>query len=252
MATTRKPIKKTKKPPTPKKSEGVKVYEGVECYLTPKQREYCKNFVVNGGIKAKALREAGLGPGYAWTPAFKNNKYIPIYIEQLRKEFLEMGGETPEDSDSYADYLKKVGSKLILKRHMDIINFRFNRAAKWDKSGLDIIDSDLLSPEDLAAIKEVTIEKTEYGGRNPRTTIKARVIPYDANTSMKEVREMLGIDFKKDQDSAFILDQLKNMLANQKKEGIFPTMPTPETDPTLLATNKEEEGQEAMSEITRH
>jgi len=250
MATERKPIKKTKKPPTPK--EEMKVYEGVECNLTPKQRKYCKNLAVNGGNMAKAARDAGLSGKYPYTKSCKANVYIPIYVEKLKREFLEMGGEAPEDSDSYADYLKKVGSKLILKRHMDIINFRFNRAANWNKDGLDIIDSNLLSVEDLAAIKEVTIERTEYGGKNPRTTFKARVIPYDANTSMKEVREMLGIDFKKDQDSMFILDQLKNMLSDQKKSGIFPTLPTPETDPTLLITKEEEEAQVPMSDVTRH
>lgn len=250
MATERKPIKK-KKPPTPKKKTGeTKVYEGVECYLTPKQRKFCKNFVVNGGIKAKALREAGYGANYAYSPTFKNNKYIPLYIEQLRKEFIEFGEEGVEDSESYADFIKKSASKLILKRHIDVINFRFNRAAKWNKEGLEIFDSETLSPEDLAAIKEVTIEKTEYGGRNPRTTIKARVVPYDANVSMKEVREMLGIDFKKDQDTTYILDQLKNMLANQKKSGIFPTLPTPETDPSLLKVSEEETV--SVSEMTKH
>lgn len=250
MTTQRKPTKKpTKKPPTPKDKK-VKVYEGVECYLSPKAILYCKNVVANGGNKMKALRDAGLSKSYTMSKSFKKNTYIPIYIEQLRKEFLEYDNGEGDTSESYVDHIKKNIGRVILKRLVDTVNFRLDRVQRWDNKELEIFPSEDLSPEDIAAIKGITYEKTEFHGKNPRTTFKLKVDVYDANQAMKEIRDMVGLDYKKDQDSTYLLEQLKTMLVDQKREKIFPTMPNPETDPSLLKTDDGEET--SVSDMTKH
>ena len=255
MATERKPIRK-KKPPTLKKEMGeIKTYEGVECNLTPKVVMFCKNFVVNGGNKSKAARDAGLGKQYPFSKAFKNNKYIPIYIQQLRKEILEFGGEVDDNeiSENYVEHIRKHIIKSSLKRIVNVANFNVHRIiAKRDNKGIEYLPDDQISPEDHAAIANWTVETTEYGGKNPRKTTKIKPEIYDSMKAIESLQKLMGMDFKKGQDAEYLLDQLKNMLANQKKEGIFPTLPTPETDPTLLITKEEEEGQVSMSEVTKH
>ena len=253
MATTRKPIKKTKKPPTPK--EDVKVYEGVECNLTPRVAIYCRNLAVNGGNKSKAARDAGLSKGYPGSRACKNNKYIPIYLEQLRKEIIEVGGNFDENdtSENYVEHIRKCIVKSTLKRIVNVANFNVHRIIKTrDNNGIEYLPDDQISPEDHAAIANWTVETTEYGGKNPRKTTKIKPEIYDSMKAIESLQKLMGMDFKKGQDAEYLLDQLKNMLSDQKKAGIFPTMPTPETEPALLLTKEEEEGQECMSDVTRH
>jgi hypothetical protein len=236
-----------KKPPTIKT-----VYEGVECYLSPKQIQYCKNVLANGGNRAKAARDSGYSSNYPYSKGFKDNKYIPLYMEKLRRDFMEFGAEDGSNSETYVDHIKKNIGRIVLKRLVDIANFRQNRVQKWGTKGeTEYIPDDEISPEDMAAIKGITSETTEFFGKNPRKTVKMKIEVYSATDAIKEIRDMIGLDFKKDQDSMYLIDQLKNMLVNQKKEGIFPTMPTPETDPTIMQI-QEEEDQIPMSEVTRH
>jgi hypothetical protein len=255
MAIERKPIKKIKKPPTLKNKTGeLDTYDGVECNLSPRVLLFCKNLVVNGGNKSKAARDAGLGKGYTCSKSFKNNKYIPIYVDKLRKEILEFGGEIDDNeiSENYVEHIRKHIIKSSLKRIVNVANFNIHRIiAKRDSNGIEYLPDDQISPEDHAAIANWTVEITEYGGKNPRKTTKIKPDIYDAMKAIETLQKSMGVDFKKGQDADYLLDQLKNMLANQKKEGIFPTLPTPETDPTLLVT-KEEEGQIPMSEVTKH
>jgi hypothetical protein len=255
MTTERKPIKKTKKPPTPKTKAGVQVYDGVECNLSPRAAMYCRNLVVNGGNKAKAARDAGLSKGYGNSRACKENKYIPIYIEQLRKEILEVGGSFDENdtSENYVEHIRKCIVKSTLKRIVNVANFNVHRIIKArDNNGIEYLPDDQISPEDHAAIANWTVETTEYGGKNPRKTTKIKPEIYDSMKAIESLQKLMGMDFKKGQDAEYLLDQIKNMLSDQKKSGIFPTMPTPETEPTLLLTKEEEEGQVPMSDVTRH
>ena len=246
MTAQRKP---TKKPPTPKDKKQ-KVYERVECYLSPKVIQYCKNLVANGGNKQKALREAGLNKNYNNSKTYKKNIHIPKYIEQLKNEFLEYDNGEGRDSDTYVDHIKKNIGKVILKRLVDTVNFRLDRVQRWDNTELEIYPSEDLSPEDISAIKSITYEKTEFHGKNPRTTFKMKIDAYDANQAMKEIRDMVGLDFKKDQDSTYLIEQLKTMLVDQKREKIFPTMPNPETDPSLL--NPDDGEETSVSDMTKH
>jgi septum formation topological specificity factor MinE len=255
MTTERKPIKKTKKPPTPKDKGEVRSYAGVECNLSPRVVKYCKNLIVNGGIKAKAARDAGLASTYPYSDSYKRNKYIPIYLEQLRKEILEFGGNVDdnETSENYVEHIRKHIGRNLLKRYVDIANFNVRRIIKTrDKNGIEYLPDDQISPEDHAAIANWTVETTEYGGKNPRKTTKIKPEIYDSMKAMESLQKLIGIDYKKGQDAEYLIDQLKNMLVDQKKTGIFPTMPTPETEPALLLTKEEEEGQVPMSDVTRH
>ena len=244
-------LKPKKKAGKPLGSIRVQVQDGVECYLSPKIIAYCKNLVTNGGNKSKAARDAGFSSSFLYSPYFKKNKYIPMYIEKLQEDFLCIGMGEEESAESYVDHIKSSAGKLILKRLVDITNARLSRIQTWSNNGIDIIPSQQLSPEDDAAIESITIEKTEFHGKNPRTTIKITTKLYDAMKAMKEIREMVGINYTKDQDMASAMDQIKDMLVKQKAAGIFPTAPTPETDPSLLL-KQEEEGQIPMSDITRH
>ena len=228
----------------------VQVQEGVECYLTPKTILYCKNFVYNGGNKAKAARDSGLSNNFPHSKYLKNHKYIPMYIEKLKTDLIVTGEDEEITSDSYVDHIKSNVGKLVVKRYADIINCRADRIYSWGPDGIILFDSESLSPEDAAAIETVSVEKTEFLGRNPRTTTKMSVKLYSPLVAMEKLTSLLGINFSKDQDAAYAAEQLKDMLVKQKAAGILPSAPTPETDPTLLMTT--EEDQDSMSNVTKH
>jgi hypothetical protein len=253
MVTERKPIRK-KKPPTLKgKTAEVPVYEGVECNLSPRAAMYCRNLVVNGGNKSKAARDAGLGKGYPGSKSCKNNKYIPIYIEKLRNELMEFGGSVDENetSENYIEHIRKFVGRNLLKIYVDVMNFKVHRiVAKRDNNGIEYLPDDQISPEDHNAIANWTVETTEYGGKNPRKTTKIKPEIHPKLKAMESLQSILGIDFKKGQEAEYWMNQFKNFLVNQEKQGIFPTLPTPETNPSLLLTKEEEEI--SMSDVTKH
>jgi hypothetical protein len=255
--------KKVTKPPTPKKKKAKKyktlkragskrivISDTVDCYLTPKAIKYCHNFVSNGGNKTKAGRDAGFLPNYVFSKSFTNNPYIPMYIEKLQKDLMEFDQLEGEPAESYADRVRKNGGIFIVKRLLNIMNYSPSRVCRWDNSGVEYFPSEEISPEDMSAIKSITSETTEYMGKNPRKTTKLRLEVCDPMAAMKEFRDLVGIDYKKDSDANAAMDLLKDFLANNKKTGIFPTMPTPETDPSLLLTKEEEET--PMSDVVRH
>lgn len=213
---------KGEKPPTrprgrvpkdPKRAEQIRANQKPLSGLTDKHMYFCKRYVLNGGIAAKAARESGFNEWYATTNLL-NDPLIKAEIERYR-------AERAKKFEVNAD---RIIAELVRVAFGTLGDF-----IRLQPDGTPIIDCSEVGADEMAALSEITqdiyYERTSSDPEDEAEPVKKTKIKLHSKV---QALEQLGRIFKLFGDDATDKDTPEQkaarvraaLLAMKEKEGL--------------------------------
>ena len=145
--------------------------------LTPKEKAFVDNYIANGGNETQAAIEARYSEKTAKQTGYENltKPYIKEALEEIRKDLrkiAELQGITPE---------------AILRQYALIASSSVLDIMTWNESGVSLLNSDDLTPEQAATIQEVSQTENQAG-------CSMRIKQYSKLAALDKLSHILGLD----------------------------------------------------------
>jgi len=144
--------------------------------LTPKQEKFCIEYLIDLNATQAAIR-SGYSPKTAAVIATENIRKpnIVARLGELRKQIAEATDITPER------VLRELGRIAFADPR---------KVMTWGRSGVKLIDSELLSDDDAAIVSEVSESTTKEGG-------SLRLKLHDKLGALEKIGKHLGMFIEK-------------------------------------------------------